>query len=57
VGSIKVNTINLARIAYANSKENYLNVLSEKIILNLKCLDIVRDIIKRNIEKGLLPNY
>lgn len=57
VGSIKVNTINLARIAYENDKENYLNVLAEKILLNLKCLDVVRDIIKRNIQKGLLPNY
>jgi ribonucleoside-triphosphate reductase len=34
-----------------------LNALAEKVLLNLKCLDIVRDIIKRNIEKGLLPNY
>ena len=57
VGSIKVNTINLARIAYENDKENYLNVLAEKVVLNLKCLDVVRDIIKRNIQKGLLPNY
>ena len=57
VGSIKVNTINLARIAYENSKQDYLNALAEKVLLNLKCLDIVRDIIKRNIEKGLLPNY
>jgi ribonucleoside-triphosphate reductase len=57
VGSIKVNTINLARIAYENSKDEYLKALEEKIILNLKCLDVVRGIITRNIEKGLLPNY
>ena len=57
VGSIKVNTINLARIAYANPKEKYLDALAEKVVLNLKALDVVRGIIKRNIEKGLLPNY
>lgn len=57
VGSIKVNTINLARIAYENDKEHYLEALSEKVKLNLKCLDVVRGIIKRNVEKGLLPNY
>ena len=58
VGSIKVNTINLAKIAYeTNNKEEYLKKLKEKIILNLKSLDIVRAIIKRNIDKGLLLNY
>ena len=57
VGSVKVNTINLARIAYANCKEDYLNVLAEKVTLCLKALDVVRSIIKRNIDKGLLPNY
>ena len=57
VGSVKVNTINLARIAYENSKENYLKAVSEKVKLNLQCLDIVRGIIKRNVAKGLLPNY
>jgi ribonucleoside-triphosphate reductase len=57
VGSVKVNTLNLARIAYENNKENYLSVLDEKVKLNLKCLDVVRGIIRRNIDKGLLPNY
>lgn len=57
VGSIKVNTINLARISYLNSKENYLKALEDLVILDLKCLDIIRDIIKRNVQKGLLPNY
>ena len=57
VGSIKVNTINLARISYENDKQNYFEVLKKKVILNLQCLDIVRGIIKRNIDKGLLPNY
>lgn len=57
VGSIKVNTINLARLSYENDKQNYFEVLKKKVILNLQCLDIVRGIIKRNIDKGLLPNY
>lgn len=58
VGSIKVNTINLARISYeSNSKEEYYNILKEKVKLNLKVLDVIRHIIKRNSEKGLLPNY
>ena len=58
VGSIKVNTVNLARLAYESATEDeYIASLREKIMLNLKALDVVRDIIKRNIEKGLLPNY
>ena len=58
VGSIKVNTINLARIAYENStKEDYLGALKDLVILNLQALDCVRGIIERNIKKGLLPNY
>ena len=58
VGSIKVNTINLARIAYeTKTKEEYINTLKEKVLLDLKALDVVRNIIQRNIEKGLLPNY
>lgn len=58
VGSIKVNTINLARISYeSETKEDYFKLLEEKVILNLKTLDVIRSIIKRNIEKGLLPNY
>ena len=58
VGSIKVNTINLARIAYeTNSITDYLNLLKEKTILCAQALDCVRYIIGRNIDKGLLPNY
>lgn len=58
VGSIKVNTINLARIAYeTNSEKEYLKELKNKTTLCLKTLDVIRTIIKRNIEKGLLPNY
>ena len=58
VGSVKVNTINLARIAYESATtEEYLNTLSAKTVLCLKVLDRVRHIIARNVEKGLLPNY
>lgn len=58
VGSVKVNTINLARIAYESvTTEEYLNTLSAKTVLCLKVLDRVRHIIARNVEKGLLPNY
>lgn len=58
VGSIKVNTINLARIAYeTNTEDDYIEELRGKIVLNLQALDVIRGIIERNIEKGLLPNY
>ena len=58
VGSIKVNTINLARIAYENNTlDGYIKELREKVVLDLQTLDVIRSIIKRNIEKGLLPNY
>lgn len=57
VGSVKVNTVNLARLSYENSVDNYMDALRDKIILCLKALDCVRHIIQRNVEKGLLPNY
>ena len=58
VGSIKVNTINLARLAYENeTTDDYIKNLRDKVVLDLQALDAVRGIIKRNIEKGLLPNY
>lgn len=58
VGSVKVNTINLARLAYENhTEEQYLDALKKIVTLNLQALDCIRHIIKRNIEKGLLPNY
>jgi ribonucleoside-triphosphate reductase len=58
VGSVKVSTINLARIAYeSDTEQEYLIKLRDINELNLKVLDIVRHIIKRNHEKGLLPNY
>lgn len=58
VGSVKVNTINLARISYETKLEDqYLELLKEKVELCVKTLDSIRHIIERNIEKGLLPNY
>lgn len=58
VGSIKVNTINLARLSYENAtQDEYIEALRGKVALCLKALDVIRTIISRNAEKGLLPNY
>jgi len=59
IGSVKVNTINLMRIALETNfdEEKYLALLRKRAVLCCKTLDVVRHIIKRNIEKGLLPNY
>lgn len=58
VGSVKVNTINLARIAYeAPTTQEYIEILRKRVVLCLQTLDVIRHIIKRNVEKGLLPNY
>lgn len=58
VGSVKVSTINIARLAleYDNEKD-FMVALRDLTELNLKALDVVRSIIVRNVEKGLLPNY
>ena len=59
IGSLKVNTINLMRIAYESefNEKKYLNILKKRSLLCCKTLDVIRHIIERNIEKGLLPNY
>lgn len=58
VGSVKVSTINLARIAYeSNTEQEYLTRLKDVLETNLKILDIQRHIIERNIEKGLLHTF
>lgn len=61
IGSVKVNTINLVHIFYELgediSEKKYLSILKKRATLCCKVLDRVRHIIKRNIEKGLLPNY
>lgn len=59
IGSIKVNTINLMRIALESGgdKTKYLEILEDRVRTDINVLDTVRHIITRNIEKGLLPNY
>ena len=58
VGSVKVSTINLARLALENRTEkDYLVALKDLVELDLMALDRVRHIIKRNVEKGLLKNF
>jgi hypothetical protein len=38
-------------------KKKYISILENRIDLCVKVLDVIRHIIKRNIEKGLPPNY
>lgn len=59
VGSCRVSTINLVRIAYEakGSTAKYIKILRDRTLLDCKALYSMRHIIKRNIEKGLLPNY
>ena len=58
VGSIKVNTINLARLALdTNNTEEFLEELRNRTLCCLRVLQVIRHIIKRNVEKGLLPNF
>lgn len=58
VGSVKVNTVNLARIALdSKTEEDYLRKLEYRTYICLCALDSVRHIIKRNVEKGILPNF
>lgn len=58
VGSVKVSTINLARIALeTKTEEEYFQRLSHITELDCKVLDVIRHIIERNVEKELLPNF
>ena len=58
VGSVKVGTVNLVRIALeSNTEEEYLENLKDIVWVDLMALDVVRNIIKRNVDKGLLPNF
>lgn len=59
VGSVKVSTVNLARLAleYPGDEDEYLIALKGLVELDCKALDCVRHIIERNVEKGLLPNF
>ena len=59
VGSVKVSTVNLARLAleHPGDEQGYLVALRDLVELDCKALDVVRYIIRRNVEKGLLPNF
>ena len=59
VGSCRVSTINLVRIAYESgmNQKKYLKILRDRVLLDCKALASMRHILQRNIEKGLLPNY
>ena len=59
VGSVKVSTLNLARLAleYHGDEEAYQTNLQKLVRLDCQVLDVVRHILKRNVEKGLLPNF
>ena len=58
VGSVKVSTLNIARLAYQSTNErDFLVALRNLTELNLKILDAQRTIIQRNVEKGLLPSF
>lgn len=58
VGSVKVSTLNIARLAYQHDNEqDFLIGLRNLTNLNLKILDVQRSIIQRNVEKGLLPSF
>lgn len=57
IGSCKVSTINLRRIALEVGKDGYIDRLKELLSINMHALDVQRHIIQRNIEKGLLPQF
>lgn len=58
VGSVKVVTLNLARLALdTNTKEEFLEELKNRTLCVVRTLHVIRNIIKRNVEKGLLPNF
>jgi anaerobic ribonucleoside-triphosphate reductase len=59
IGSVQVNTTNLRKIVLESNRDEdtYFKILTERTHLSIKVLDVIRSIIKRNVEKGLLPNY
>lgn len=58
VGSVKVSTLNIARLSYKyQDEQEFLVALKNLTELNLKILDCQRHIIERNVEKGILPNF
>lgn len=58
IGSVSVITMNLAAYAYqSNSVKEFFDILIKNTKLIIETNDVIRNIIKRNIEKNLLPNY
>lgn len=59
VGSARVNTINLVRIAYESNfnKKKYIDILRDRVNLDCKVLSSIRSILKKNIDSGMMPNY
>ena len=58
VGSVKVVSVNLARLALdTNTKEEFLEELKKRTLCCVRTLHVIRHIIQRNVEKGLLPNF
>lgn len=58
IGSVVVTTLNAAGYAYqSKDEEDFFNILERNTRLVIDTNDVVRDIIKRNVDKGLLPNY
>ena len=70
VGSVKVGTVNLARIGLEieglpskspeytkQAEDKYIEKLKDLVWIDLMAIDRVRHIIRRNVEKGLLPNF
>lgn len=57
-GSIGVVTINLPRLGYiSNSKEEFYELLDEKMILAKESLEIKRKFIYKQMERGLIPAF
>ena len=58
IGSVTVITLNLAGYAYKSKNvEEFFENLEHYTRLVIDGNDVVRHIIQRNVEKGLLPNY
>jgi len=59
IGSVKVNTINIRRVSLEanHDVEKFMEILAMRTLRCCEVLAVQRDIIHRNVEKGLLPNY
>ena len=59
IGSAKVNTLNLVRIALESKGDfkRYKKILKDRVDISHKYLYVQREVLKKNIIKGLLPLY